>query len=166
MILKHARRLYGEPENFEEFVYFSQLTQAIAVSMAVAGHRLDAPRCGGTLYWQLNDCWPAPTWSSIDYFGNWKALQYQMKKDFQDVSVVAKYNSLTEREFFLVSDAPDTIVHNVSCTVYDLEGGILGSREFTTTFEYLFVRDSFSCAKILNSIWFKDFNVIWSSFFS
>ncbi|MDX2362850.1 MAG: hypothetical protein QNK23_18715 [Crocinitomicaceae bacterium] len=133
MILKHARRLYGEPENFEEFVYFSQLTQAMAVSMAVAGHRLDAPRCGGTLYWQLNDCWPAPTWSSIDYFGNWKALQYQMKKDFQDVSIVAKYNSLTEREFFLVSDAPDTLVYDVVCTIHDLKGEVLGTRDFSTT---------------------------------
>jgi len=130
MILKHAKRLYGEPANFEEFVYFSQLTQALAVSMAVAGHRLDAPRCGGTLYWQLNDCWPAPTWSSIDYFGNWKALQYQMKKDFQDISVVAKYSSLTDREYFLLADVPDTLMHHVECSIYNLTGEEIGKKEF------------------------------------
>lgn len=128
MILKHAKKLYGEPADFEEFVYFSQLTQSMAVSMAVAGHRLDAPRCGGTLYWQLNDCWPAPTWSSIDYYGNWKALQYQMKKDFQAVSVVAKYSNLTDRHYFIVSDAPKRIEQQVNVKVFDLKGQLKGEK--------------------------------------
>ncbi|NCA21228.1 MAG: glycoside hydrolase family 2 protein, partial [Crocinitomicaceae bacterium] len=54
MIEKHANLLFGKTKDFEQFVYYSQLTQAYAVSSAVAGHRLDAPRCMGTLYWQLN----------------------------------------------------------------------------------------------------------------
>ena len=122
MILKHAKKLYGNPKDFSEFVYFSQLTQSMAVSMAVAGHRVDFPRCGGTLYWQVNDCWPAPSWSSIDYYGNWKALHYQMKKDFEDLAIVAKYNDLSNIDYYLVNELPDTFESQIKCEVFDLEG--------------------------------------------
>ena len=122
MIMKHAKNLYGEPASFEDFVYYSQLTQATAVSMAVTGHRLDAPRCMGTLYWQVNDCWPAPTWSSIDYYGNWKALHYWVKDDYEDVAILSKLTDTKELEFYLVSSQPDTFMCEVFFTVYDLNG--------------------------------------------
>ena len=122
MILKHSKRLYGNPKSFEEFVYYSQLTQAMAVGMAVSGHRVDAPRCGGTLYWQLNDCWPAPTWSSVDYNGNWKALQYQVRDDYRDVTVVAKYTDLNTVEYHFVSGVVDVFKSNVALKVFSLDG--------------------------------------------
>ncbi len=125
MILKHAKRLYGEPKSFKEFVYFSQLTQAKAVSMAISGHRADSPRCGGTLYWQMNDCWPAPTWSSIDYFGNWKALQYAVQKDYEDIAVVEVYHDLNDIEYFLVTDSPETLIDTLKYRIFDLTGAIL-----------------------------------------
>lgn len=127
MILKHAKLLYGVPSNFEDFVYYSQLTQATAVSMAVTGHRLDAPRCMGTLYWQINDCWPAPSWSSIDYFGNWKALQYWVKDDFEDVAVLSKVNDNGQTEYYLLSDQIDTFMCEISYTVFNLDGQTLFS---------------------------------------
>jgi beta-mannosidase len=129
MILKHAKRLYGNPESFEDFIYYSQLTQAMAVSMAVAGHRIDAPRCGGTLYWQLNDCWPAPTWSSVDYNGNWKALQYRMRDDYLDVSVVAKYNDLNDVDYYLVSDVVNAFKSNVKLKVFGLDGSLVSESD-------------------------------------
>ncbi|MDC1384664.1 hypothetical protein N8329_01655 [Crocinitomicaceae bacterium] len=122
MILKHAKKLYGTPETFEDFVYYSQLTQSMAVSMAVAGHRIDAPRCGGTLYWQINDCWPAPSWSSVDYFGNWKALQYRIKDDYEEVAVVAKYNDLENIDYYLVSGVEANFDCGVVCKVVSLKG--------------------------------------------
>jgi beta-mannosidase len=122
MILKHAQLLYGSPANFEEFVYFSQLTQATAVSMAVTGHRLDAPRCMGTLYWQVNDCWPAPSWSSIDYFGNWKALQYWVKNDYEEVAVLGKKSDVGVQEYYLISSAPDTFSCEMKFSAFDLDG--------------------------------------------
>ena len=125
MILKHAEILYGTPENFEEFVYFSQLTQATAVSMAVTGHRLDAPRCMGTLYWQTNDCWPAPSWSSIDYYGNWKALQYRVKEDYEGIAVLGKALDKGQMDYYLVSDQVDTFNCELKYTVFDLEGNAL-----------------------------------------
>lgn len=125
MILKHAKRLYGAPCDFKGFVYLSQLTQAKAVSMAVAGHRVDAPRCGGTLYWQLNDCWPVSSWSSIDYYGNWKALQYSIVKDYSDLAVLRKYNDLEDSEYFLVSGLKDSVEVTLSYKIYDLKGKLI-----------------------------------------
>ena len=134
MILKHAKLLLGEPKDFEEFVYFSQLTQAKAISLAVTGHRLDAPRCMGTLYWQLNDCWPAPTWSSIDYFGNWKALHYWIKKDYEDVAVVSKFTDDGDQEFYVVSDQSDTFDLEVNYVLFNLEGKELCKGSFKKQF--------------------------------
>ena len=122
MILKHAKLLYGMPADFEEFVYFSQLTQATAVSKAVTGHRLDAPRCMGTIYWQLNDCWPAPSWSSVDYYGNWKALNYWVKDDYEDVAVLRTKDVEGNYSYHLVSDVVDTFMCEVKCTVFNLNG--------------------------------------------
>jgi beta-mannosidase len=122
MILKHAKNLFGMPETFEDFVYYSQLTQATAVSMAVTGHRLDRPRCMGTLFWQVNDCWPAPTWSSIDHYWNWKALQYWVKNDYEDVAVLRNQDVSGAYHYYLVSDVVDTFMCELYFSVYDLNG--------------------------------------------
>ncbi len=122
MMLKQATILYGKPKSFEEFIYFSQLTQSKAISIAIASHRAGMPRCMGTLYWQINDCWQAPTWSGIDYFGNWKALQYVVKKDYEDVAVVSKIEKIGEEKYFLVSDSPEQFKCAVKYTIFDLKG--------------------------------------------
>lgn len=131
MILKHTERLYGVPANFKEFVYFSQLTQAKAVGIAVSGHRIDMPRCSGTIYWQLNDCWPGPTWSSVDYYNNWKALQYEIRTDFMDVAVLAKETTIGNQVYYLVSDGSEVFHSTISCKVYDLKGQLLEHHEIS-----------------------------------
>ncbi len=123
MIEKHAELLYGKPKDFAQFVYFSQLTQAYAVSLAVSGHRLDAPRCSGTLYWHLNDCWPAPTWSSIDYYGNWKALHYAVREDYRQMAVL-KHETEKGTSIYLKSDELATKNVKAKVTVRDLKGNV------------------------------------------
>lgn len=125
MIDKQTKRLYGEAENFSDFVYRSQLTQAKAVGIAISSHRIQAPRCMGTLYWQVNDCWPAPTWSSIDYFGNWKALHYRAQADYRDVTVLEKTEKLGEETYFLVSDKPEMVELTLKTKLYSLAGELI-----------------------------------------
>jgi beta-mannosidase len=125
MIEKHASILYGKTADFKRFVYLSQLTQATAVSMAISGHRTNMPRCSGTIYWQLNDCWPAPTWSSVDYYGNWKALQYRVREDYEDVAVLAKVDTIGIEKYYLVSDLPAGFACKVRCRVVDMNGDSL-----------------------------------------
>ncbi len=68
------------PRDFADLIYLSQIVQAEAVRVAVEHWRRHRPRCMGALYWQLNDCWPAISWSSIDCFGRWKALHYAARR--------------------------------------------------------------------------------------
>lgn len=125
MIKKHSDLLYGKTDDFKQFIYFSQLTQSKAVEIAIAGHRTSMPKCMGTLYWQVNDCWPGPTWSSIDYYGNWKALHYKVRQSYQDVVVLEKTEKIGEEGYVLVYNLPDSA--DVSChfEVKNLVGDIL-----------------------------------------
>lgn len=121
MIAKHSDLLYGKAKTFEDFIYYSQLTQAEAVETAVNAHRIDKPRCSGTLFWQLNDCWPAISWSSIDYYDNWKALQYRVRESYADVAIV-KDKTSGKCSYYLVSDIPNGYNCAIQCKVSDVEG--------------------------------------------
>jgi len=70
LIQTYMGRQYKIPENFEHFGYVSQLVQGYGMLTAIEAHRRNKPWCMGTLYWQLNDCWPVISWSGLDYYGN------------------------------------------------------------------------------------------------
>lgn len=85
LIAKYMKRDYRTPKRFEDFVYISQLLQAEGIRTGIEAHRRNKPYCMGTLYWQLNDVWPGASWSSIDYFGRWKALHYYARDAYAPV---------------------------------------------------------------------------------
>jgi len=80
-------RYFRYPNGFENFVYLSQLQQALAIKTAVEYWRCQMPHCMGTLYWQLNDVWPCVSWSSLNYGGSWKLLHYFAKQFYAPVAV-------------------------------------------------------------------------------
>ncbi|WP_281613498.1 glycoside hydrolase family 2 protein [Flammeovirga sp. SubArs3] len=75
---------YGIPEDFENYVYRTQILHAKATKIAIEAHRRNMPNCMGTLYWQLNDCWPAVSWATIDFYGKWKAPQYMVRDVYEN----------------------------------------------------------------------------------
>jgi beta-mannosidase len=75
------------PRDFRSLTYLSMLLQAEGIRYGVEHWRRNKHRVGGTLYWQLNDCWPVASWASLDYFGRWKALHYAAKRFFAPVLV-------------------------------------------------------------------------------
>jgi beta-mannosidase len=82
LILEHINQYFDEPAGFEEFVDLSQETQALGMQMAIEAHMSNQPHCMGTLFWQFNDCWPGPSWSVIDYYGNRKKAYDVVKNGF------------------------------------------------------------------------------------
>jgi beta-mannosidase len=82
-------RYFRFPKDFANFVYLSQIQQALAIQTAVGYWRSLKPHCMGTIYWQLNDTWPVASWSSLDYGGRWKAMHYLVRRFFQPVAVAA-----------------------------------------------------------------------------
>ena len=88
-LMYYIAQYYGYPTEFDKVIYATQLMQARAIRTAVEHFRRNRGRCMGTIYWQLNDCWPVASWSSIDYEGRPKALWYAAKKFFAPVLLSA-----------------------------------------------------------------------------
>ena len=86
-IMLYMYQTFLYPNNFETLLYASQLLQAEAIKYGVEHYRRNRGRCMGALYWQLNDCWPAASWSSVDYYMRWKALHYYAKRFFQPIMI-------------------------------------------------------------------------------
>lgn len=82
-----AGQLAQSAEGFRRLTYLSQISQAYGVGLGIMGQRLLRNHSWGTLYWQFNDAWPAISWSSLDYYGNWKALQYAAKVLYEGIMV-------------------------------------------------------------------------------
>lgn len=100
IIDKAMREYYGVDSrklSLEDYCYVSQLLQAWGVGYGILQHIKHQPHCMGTLFWQLNDCWPVASWSSIDYYGNWKALQYRVRDLFSDDVNLQKWESYYSR---------------------------------------------------------------------
>ena len=81
-IMNYMQQTYRYPSSFETVLYASQLLQADGIRYGVEHFRRNRGRCMGAIYWQLNDCWPVASWSSIDYCGRLKALHYYAKRFF------------------------------------------------------------------------------------
>ncbi len=112
------------PRNFEETVYLSQVLQAEAIRTGVEHWRRNRDRVGGTLYWQLNDCWPVVSWSSIDYFGRWKGLHYAIKRLYAPVLLSAEDDG-THVSLHVTNDTTEEWHGKVSWSLERLDGSRL-----------------------------------------
>ena len=85
IILENFSRYFRFPKDFKNMVYLSQVQQAIAIKTAVEWWRSLKPNCLGAIFWQLNDLWPCPSWSAMEYSGKWKLLMYAAKEFYDDI---------------------------------------------------------------------------------
>lgn len=117
LIKEYMERYMREPKDFTCFLHMSQILQAEAMKAAIEAHRRHKPYCMGTLYWQMNDCWPVASWSSMDYFGRWKALQYTAKRSFADVLLSATDTEQGNKALHLVNDTLEPISGTLRLTL-------------------------------------------------
>ena len=121
---EYMRRDYKRPADLNNYVYVSQLLQAEGMKTAIEAHRRAMPHCMGTLYWQINDCWPVASWSSIDYYGKWKAFHYYLRKLYAPVLVSPVYEG-GMLKVYLVSDYLENKNVNVTMTLMDFYGNVI-----------------------------------------
>lgn len=93
-IIDKITPIFGPITHLEDFIYKSQLYQSYVLENYILAHRRNSKRCGGTLFWQLNDVFPGPTWSTIDFSGNYKAAHFKVKNCFEDVLITWVDDSL------------------------------------------------------------------------
>lgn len=122
-LLYYIEAEYGAPDSFADFVYLSQVMQAEGISLAALHHRASRPYTMGSLYWQLNDVWPGASWSSIDYDGRWKALQFHARRFFAPVAIAAlrDRNAATTR-VTLLNDHNRAVKAHWRVRVMDFDG--------------------------------------------
>jgi beta-mannosidase len=122
IILDYVSRQYRFPKDQDALIFLSQLNQAECMRVGVEHYRRSMPRCMGALYWQLNDCWPVASWSSLEFTGQWKALHYLARRFFapavvsahvpgEEQTITNNYRRTSVREVHLYTacDAPPAV---------------------------------------------------------
>ena len=118
-IAYYLSRLYRFPKDYATLAYLSQLNQAYCLKVGIEHFRRSMPRTMGALYWQINDCWPVFSWSSIEFGGKWKALHHAAKRFFAPALVSAH---LPGDEHAGMGNYLRSTIHEVNLfTVYDGE---------------------------------------------
>jgi len=123
-ILTYMLREYRQPKDFESFVYLSQVQQAEIIKIGAEHLRRQRPRTMGSLYWQLNDCWPVASWASIDYYGRWKALQYYARRFYDDL-LISPFLHDDKVDVYVVSDKLQPLSGTIHTRLLDFSGNVL-----------------------------------------
>ncbi|MEL1247306.1 beta-mannosidase [Flavobacterium helocola] len=128
-INEYMERDYVVPKDFEDYAYVSQLLQARGMKIAIEAHRRAKSYCMGTLYWQFNDCWPVSSWSSLDYYGNWKAFHYQAKRSFENVLLSAEVTDSRIYKFFVINDGMQNYAGELKAEIRNFKGQLLWEKK-------------------------------------
>ncbi len=116
------------PKDFPSLVYLSMVLQAEGIRYGVEHWRRARDRVAGTLYWQLNDCWPVASWSSLDYFGRWKALHYAARRFYAPV-LLSIEDAPPRQGVYVTSDIRDTWQGSLRWSLETLDGEVLTAGE-------------------------------------
>ena len=125
-------RDYPQPKDFASFLYASQVLQAEGIKIGAEHLRRNRPRTMGSIYWQLNDCWPVASWSSLDYYGRWKALHYYARRFYAPV-LVSPHQEEGNVAVYVVSDKTSPTVATLRVRILTFEGAVLSDKSQPVT---------------------------------
>ena len=122
-MLQMMDRYFQTPKDFDMTLWLSQILQGYGIKIGAEYWRQTMPKSMGCVFWQYNDIWPGMSWSSVDYFGRWKALHYMARKFYSPVLVSALENiSNSSADIFVTSDLGENTHGRLSWNVTDLNG--------------------------------------------
>lgn len=125
----------GIPEDVEEYMDFSMLTQAEGLRYGIEHYRRRSPETSGTLFWQFNDCWPGTSWSVVDYYLLPKASYYYARKFYHPVLLSLKHNPGEEIEVWVSNDRREIYEDKLQVEILDFQGNIIYSEDFDVSIE-------------------------------
>ena len=128
LIKTYMDRDFRRPKDFASFLYVGQVLQATVIKYAAEAHRRAMGRNWGSLYWQLDDCWPVASWSGIDYYGRWKALHYAARRFFAPV-LVSPVEDKGTINVWAISDRRIDTAARLTVRVVDFAGHELARRD-------------------------------------
>ena len=134
LIAAYLERDFRAPRDFDSFSYLSQVLQATVIQFAAEAHRRRMGYNGGSLYWQLDDCWPVASWSSIDYFGRWKALHFYARRFFAPV-LASTSEERGRLRVYGISDRRTESPVRLALRTLDFEGRVLFARSLELSLE-------------------------------
>ncbi len=114
----------GLPTNLTEYIDFSMIAQAEGLKFGIEHFRRRKPHCSGTLFWQLNDCWPVLSWSVLDYYGFGKAGYFYAKRVYAPVLASFKPLPAGGMELWLTNDTLSEVVDIVTVRLGRFSGEI------------------------------------------
>jgi beta-mannosidase len=124
IIHDYISRDYPEPKDFASFLYVSQVLQAEGIKVGAEHFRRSRPETMGSIFWQLNDCWPVASWSSIDYYGRWKALQYYARRFYAPI-LVSPHVEDGSVKVYIVSDRTEAKPATLRVRLMGFDGKVL-----------------------------------------
>ncbi len=125
-ILYYMAQHFRLPMDFESIIFLSQVQHAEAMRVGVEHWRRERARCGGALYWQLNDCWPVSSWASIDYFGRWKALHYVSRRFYAPVLLSCSVEA-GGVDVAVTNDRPEAFTGEARWSLEGLDGSVVAA---------------------------------------
>ena len=125
LIKTYMDMYYHTPNNFEDFVYVGLIMQGNGMEEAVEANRRGRPYCMGALYWQINDDWPVVSWSSIDYYNNWKAQHYKMRNIFAPLALGVEFKNDKLSHYTMSDHLKDINNLQLNVQVIDFDGKVL-----------------------------------------
>ena len=129
-ILETMMVYFRYPNGVKSVHYLSQVQQALAIRTGVEHFRHIMPRCMGSIYWQLCDNWPVASWSSIEYGGKWKHLQYHAKRFYAPCAVMLEpaYKDPNTLEYWAVNDKDEPLVGEAKLETWTFDGTVVATR--------------------------------------
>jgi beta-mannosidase len=114
---------FNTPKDFDSALWLSQILQGYGIKMGAEYWRQSMPKSMGCVYWQYNDCWPTASWSSVDYYGRWKALHYMARRFYAPLLVSGLENPAKGTvQIYITSDLLESCRGTLNWVVTDLEG--------------------------------------------
>ncbi len=135
-IFNYLAKYFRFPRDLDSLVYLSQLSQAEAMRSGTEHWRRNRGRCMGAVYWQYNDNWPVASWSSVDYYGRWKALHYRARAFFANVLLSCRLE-VRRVELHLSNESRGPVEGTAYWRLADLSGSTVEEGSFSVRAEPL-----------------------------